>query len=944
MSVASPPEQAEKSQQSNRARPATAELPSEPSLWVTRALDGSLIVLFLALTFLLGSFPLKDADIYWHLRTGDMIRQTAKVPQTDVFTFTREGTRWIDLHWIFQVGISWLHERGGVPALNVAKCVISCLAMLILLSARKREWPIPVMVLAWLPALFVLGGRIYVRPETLTLLYLSIFLAVILRWDRFPLLAFLLPVVQVAWVNSHGLFVLGPVIVGFGLIDAALRIGIFAPERRRWWKLILLASLATGLACLINPYGITGALYPIELAGTMSNPIFSRNVAELWSVATFIKENKGLANLSLQLHLLAMLIGGLSFVIPLAWHFATWLREGKTPAERIPPGRAAGAKEKSLPSKKKRSRTANAQSKAANAAATAIAGNSCAASWWLSPFRLLLFASFSLLSLQATRNTHQFAAVAGTVTAWNFGEWAAAVHKRRKLLGPIELFRWALPARPLAFATLAVLLLGVGSGQFFRMTGEGRTIGFGEDALWFPHEAAKFAGKAGMPSRFLSFHNGHAALFEYYHGPERKVYTDPRLEVAGPDLFRRYTALTNRMKHHAPGWEAELAEMERPVILLDHLYNSEIGATLFQSDHWRCVWFDAIAAVFVHDSYGSEVRADTVDFADRHFRTDGKRQSRDRAELLALSKAIAKYVLQLGPAGGEKTRSLAWLGLDDARELLRQEPGSVEGWTNLGVIELFRDLPPEPVARFRAAFDPIYDLSTARATSAFQRALALEPGNRLAAKTLRVAYDARLMHEPALALLDARGQGAERTARDDYERKMGPLPPTDWRNLSDLDQRVTALLATGRAESAVLLLEKARAAERVPWDMADRIATLRLHLGEPARARAAWESAVEVPQPAVREARIGTTYLAENDYESARKHYRLALGAKPDLFEALYCLAVLEADAGDAAAAFALAKKAAAAAPDEPSRTAARLLTTRVARFARAVMELAGVR
>ena len=98
--------------------------------------------------------------------------------------------------------------------------------------------------------------------------------------------------VQVAWVNSQGLFVLGPVILGFGLIDAALRFGIFAPERRRWWKLILVASLATGLACLVNPYGIKGALYPIELAGTMSNPIFSRNVAELTSVPDFIRRRR----------------------------------------------------------------------------------------------------------------------------------------------------------------------------------------------------------------------------------------------------------------------------------------------------------------------------------------------------------------------------------------------------------------------------------------------------------------------------------------------------------------------------------------------------------------------------------------------------------------------------------------------------------------------------
>src|SRR5262249_685759 len=75
--------------------------------------DAGLVALFLALTFLLGIFPLKDVDFYWHLRTGDLIRQTGEIPRVDIYTFTREGTPWIDLHWIYQVGISWLYEHGG---------------------------------------------------------------------------------------------------------------------------------------------------------------------------------------------------------------------------------------------------------------------------------------------------------------------------------------------------------------------------------------------------------------------------------------------------------------------------------------------------------------------------------------------------------------------------------------------------------------------------------------------------------------------------------------------------------------------------------------------------------------------------------------------------------------------------------------------------------------
>src|SRR5271157_4235629 len=133
-------------------------------------IDASLVVLFLSMTFLLGIFPLKDADFYWHLRTGDLIRQTGQVPRVDFYTFTRQGTPWIDLHWIFQVGISWVREHGGVPALTLAKAVITCLAVFLLITARRRSWPVWTMILAWLPALLVLSGRMYVRPETLSLL------------------------------------------------------------------------------------------------------------------------------------------------------------------------------------------------------------------------------------------------------------------------------------------------------------------------------------------------------------------------------------------------------------------------------------------------------------------------------------------------------------------------------------------------------------------------------------------------------------------------------------------------------------------------------------------------------------------------------------------------------------------------------------------------------
>ena len=208
----------------------------------------------------------------------------------------------------------------------------------------------------------------------------------------------LLPVVQGLWVNTQGLFVLGPIVLAFALIDAALVPGAFAPARHRWWRTVGIATGLVALACLANPYGIVGALFPLQLAETMRSPIFSRYIAELTPIPQFI-ESAGLGNVPLQMHLATLVLGGVSFVLPVLWRAK--VRVASPPVQ----SKRKSAKRPTTPAREE--------------------------TWRLSPFRLLLFAAFSALSWRATRNSHQFAAVVGTVTAWNFGEWAAAMRRRR---------------------------------------------------------------------------------------------------------------------------------------------------------------------------------------------------------------------------------------------------------------------------------------------------------------------------------------------------------------------------------------------------------------------------------------------------------------------------------------------------------------------------------
>lgn len=920
---------------SPRVSTGVAAVPSPPSLGA-RVADAGLIVVFLGLAFLLGCFPLKDTDFWWHLRTGDLIRQGSGIPVQDWYTFGAEGHTWIDLHWIFQVLISLGYEHWGVVGLNIAKCVITCLALALLITARRPDWPVWVMVLAWLPALFLLGGRMYVRPETLTLLYISGFLAILVRWEQTPRLAYILPVIQVLWVNTQGLFVFGPILLGAALLDAALKRGAFEPPRRGWWRTIGIASAATLAACVVNPYGLMGALYPLQLAGTMSDPIFSRSIGELMPVLSlspgdnysFISQ-MGFRNLPLQFHLATLTLGALSFILPILWRGAVRVRVGSPAEDAARTGKGNRKRRKS--------------------------GESVPASpetWQLRPFRLLLFAAFSLLSLKATRNSHQFAAVVGAITAWNFGEWAAALRYRRLARQPDRPFS-QVGLRLAALGALGLAIALVVGGQIYAWAGEGRTIGLGEEPLWFPHEAVQFAGSEGMPERFLCIHNGHAALFEYHNGPERKTYVDARLEVMGPELYSRYLELEGAIQANRPGWANQLERLGQPGVLVDNVFsaNSGVSATLMAEPGWRCVWFDPIAAVFVHQS--STPTKEPVDFGARHFRREPGIGPVTFDELIASADALYDVAFNLvGRGRVDLARPMILLGMDEARRAREIDPGSKLGWKFGGLLESAREMvgtTDAPIARFRMPFDPVFDLGPARGTYLLRQAHERSPDDTKVLLALALLYQGRGMFEATLPLsrklaeLDppnqrlsatrmARETGTELAARATVS--MGGPLATSWRNLDELQQVVESALSSGRAEAAADLLERTYPREKRPWEVVDRIATLRLHLGQPDRARALWQASLGgAPRPALVAARIGATHLVEEDFESARTAYERALSQEPELFEARFGLAMVEQDAGRALQALDSARRAVAAAPNDVAASAAQAIVDLASRY-----------
>ena len=187
--------------------------------WYSRPVDWLLVLATGVLAFALGCYQLFDTDVWWHLRSGQWILENRRIPQLDIFTFSSGNRVWIDLHWGFQVAVALAHAVGGVSGMILLAATASSAAVLIALLSREKDWPLWVAAFCWLPALALLSTRFDPRPEVFSLLYLACFLAILLRVERRPAPAWALSPLQVLWVNSHGLFILGPIVLGFYLVD-----------------------------------------------------------------------------------------------------------------------------------------------------------------------------------------------------------------------------------------------------------------------------------------------------------------------------------------------------------------------------------------------------------------------------------------------------------------------------------------------------------------------------------------------------------------------------------------------------------------------------------------------------------------------------------------------------------------------------------------------------
>jgi hypothetical protein len=231
--------------------------------WATWVLPSIADVFFLVLLGILAFSPMSsallgDADTGWHIRDGEMIWAARAVPHTDPFSYTRGGQPWYAWEWLYDLAAAGIHHLAGLNGLVLftAMVIAGTFALLFRLVLRRSGSFVAALVLAMLAA-SAAQVHMLARPHVLTWLFTLLWVEALYRFDEGKVAAlWCLPPLMLLWVNIHGGFILGMVLLG---IFGVARIWNFLAERRdEDLKAILQLSVA-GCACFAitfcTPYG-----------------------------------------------------------------------------------------------------------------------------------------------------------------------------------------------------------------------------------------------------------------------------------------------------------------------------------------------------------------------------------------------------------------------------------------------------------------------------------------------------------------------------------------------------------------------------------------------------------------------------------------------------------------------------------------------------------------
>jgi hypothetical protein len=243
---------------------------------------GDLIFLALLGTLLCTPLSVKllaDGGIGWHIRAGQIIAETHTVPRVDSFSSSMNGQSWFAWEWLYDLLVGQLERAAGLNGVVWLTAVTIAIVFSSIFRLLVRRGASLLLALA-LTLLALSASMIHflARPHVVSWLFTLVWIWILdatelsaisesggLEERKIQKLIWALPFLMLVWVNTHGGFLVGFVLLGIYCASAAYTWATLGEAHwedamtrlraaRRTKQLSLIGAL-TLLATFCNPYG-----------------------------------------------------------------------------------------------------------------------------------------------------------------------------------------------------------------------------------------------------------------------------------------------------------------------------------------------------------------------------------------------------------------------------------------------------------------------------------------------------------------------------------------------------------------------------------------------------------------------------------------------------------------------------------------------------------------
>ena len=252
------------------------EQTQERQQWLFRILVTALIVLVYGF-YLAHQVDLTVGDLGRHLKNGQLFIENGLIPKINLYSYAYPDYPFINHHWGTGVVFYSIERLGGFAGLSVAFIAVSMVTFWIFINLATKyssfaiAAPIAVIVLP------ILITRHEARPELFSYLFSGLFLQLLwgykygrlgFRW------LFILPILEIFWVNLHIYFFIGVVLIAVYLLESVVSfLTKKKPQVRGEIAGLTVVLLLTILAACLNPAGISGVMYPFFILNEYGVPV-----------------------------------------------------------------------------------------------------------------------------------------------------------------------------------------------------------------------------------------------------------------------------------------------------------------------------------------------------------------------------------------------------------------------------------------------------------------------------------------------------------------------------------------------------------------------------------------------------------------------------------------------------------------------------------------------